>query len=259
MNAVPLLAGTVTLAWDSPSFNNNGTQLTDLGGYKIHYGEASGYYSNLINVGKSTTYHFNNLRDEVTYYFTVTAYDFDGNESDYANEVVRYGADVPTISPSGSRQEDVWTEDYALDTWSTTYNLSDPVMDYRESIAGNASISAMRTRPGCASLTIELPEKLSLNPLDGTIHFDVYTEDSNEQLSFIRFQTPFWSNRLRYLFSPKLSLHNGGWTMVELNLSEFVVEAGSPDWNTIGKVSFSFCGGSEGAIKIDNLYFTSFF
>ncbi|MBI5665925.1 MAG: PKD domain-containing protein [Nitrospirae bacterium] len=67
--------------------NFNGSPLTDINGYKLYYGSISRKYTQVINVGKDTTYEVNNLTEGSTYYFTVTAYDTSGNESVYSNEV----------------------------------------------------------------------------------------------------------------------------------------------------------------------------
>lgn len=75
-----------TLSWDAPTTNTDGTDLTDLAGYKIHYGTSPGIYDSVIDVAKVTTYTVTEL-SPATYYFVVTAYDEGGNESDYSNEV----------------------------------------------------------------------------------------------------------------------------------------------------------------------------
>lgn len=74
------LGATFTLAWDPNS-------EPDLAGYKLYYGTSSGSYQQSINVGNLTQYSLSNLQDGVTYYFAVTAYDTEGNESGYSNEV----------------------------------------------------------------------------------------------------------------------------------------------------------------------------
>ncbi len=76
----------VTLSWDPPTTNVDGTPVTDLTGYRIYYGLSSRNYSWVIEVGNVTTYKIENLSPN-TYYFAVTAYDTSGNESDYSNEV----------------------------------------------------------------------------------------------------------------------------------------------------------------------------
>ncbi len=75
------LAGQATLAWDPPDVS------TDVTGYMIHYGTASGTYSQAVDVGNTTSYTVSNLLDGQTYYFTVTAHNAAGFESVYSNEV----------------------------------------------------------------------------------------------------------------------------------------------------------------------------
>jgi hypothetical protein len=75
------LAGQANLAWDPPDIS------TDVTGYIIHYGTASGTYSQGIDVGKTTSYTVSNLIDGQTYYFAVTAYNALGYQSVYSNEV----------------------------------------------------------------------------------------------------------------------------------------------------------------------------
>lgn len=103
LNATILTAGVATLSWNPPTTNVDGTVLTDLAGYKIRYGTASGNYSQTIDVGNVTTYTVPSLVDGSTYYFAVTAYDTSGNESGYSNEVSKTlssGAD--TTPPAGT-------------------------------------------------------------------------------------------------------------------------------------------------------------
>jgi hypothetical protein len=78
--------GSATLAWDAPTTNVDGTPLTSLAGFKIYYGTAPGTYVHVIDVGSVTSYAINNLAVG-TYYFSVTAYDYVGFESDFSNEV----------------------------------------------------------------------------------------------------------------------------------------------------------------------------
>lgn len=78
--------GFVTLTWDSPTTNADGTPLEDLAGYKIYYGISEGNYTASMDAGNVTTYTVSNLSSG-TYYFAVIAYDISGNESDYSNEV----------------------------------------------------------------------------------------------------------------------------------------------------------------------------
>src|SRR3989304_692130 len=73
-------AGQVILSWDPPTTNADGTTLTDLAGYKVYYGTASGNYSTVIDVANVTSYTVTNLTSNATYYFATTAYDASANE-----------------------------------------------------------------------------------------------------------------------------------------------------------------------------------
>ncbi len=90
--------GQVSLSWDAPTTNEDGTPLTDLAGYKIYYGTSSGTYTQNVNVGNVATYTVSSLTDGLTYYFAVKAYDTASSESRYSNEVSK------TISSSPPQQ-----------------------------------------------------------------------------------------------------------------------------------------------------------
>lgn len=78
----------VTLSWQPPSENADGSPLKDLKGYKVHYGPRSKKYSDIIQVANPglTTYVVQNL-DAGKYYFAVTAYNAAGQESSLSQEV----------------------------------------------------------------------------------------------------------------------------------------------------------------------------
>jgi len=73
-------AFSVKLQWDPNT-------EPDLAGYKLYYGTASQNYSHTIDLGQVNSYQVGNLQDGLKYYFAVTAYDIDGNESGFSNEV----------------------------------------------------------------------------------------------------------------------------------------------------------------------------
>lgn len=73
------MAGNVSLQWDANT-------ESDLAGYKVYYGTASGQYGTPITIGLTTTYTISNL-PAGTYYFAVTAYNSSGLESGFSNEV----------------------------------------------------------------------------------------------------------------------------------------------------------------------------
>lgn len=76
----------VHLAWSAPTANEDGSELTDLDGYFLHYGYAPGQYSSKIDVGDALEYRFDSM-DPGIYYFAVTARDTAGNESAFTSEV----------------------------------------------------------------------------------------------------------------------------------------------------------------------------
>lgn len=53
---------------------------SDLAGYKVYWGTASGTYPNSQNAGNATSYTITGLTDGTKYYIAVTAYDTEGNE-----------------------------------------------------------------------------------------------------------------------------------------------------------------------------------
>ena len=78
----------VTLSWQPPTSNSDGSTLEDLKGYKVHYGPASKSYSDTIQVANPglTTYVVQNLTAG-KYYFAVTSYNAAGQESTLSPEV----------------------------------------------------------------------------------------------------------------------------------------------------------------------------
>lgn len=104
-------AGEVMLAWDPPTTDSDGYPLTDLGGYKVYYGTASGTYNTSINVNNVTSWTVTNLSEGRGYYFAVTAYDIAGNESDFSNEVIKripgiIPGNIDTITPGSVNRVD---------------------------------------------------------------------------------------------------------------------------------------------------------
>jgi len=86
-------AAQIKLVWDTPPPDSN------VAGYKVYYGKASGTYKAPINVGYVTTYTAQHLSQGVTYYFAVTAYNQYG-ESGYSNEAS--GMIIETVSTPGA-------------------------------------------------------------------------------------------------------------------------------------------------------------
>ena len=99
------LAASVTLAWDR-------NQDTDIAGYRAYYGTSSGNYTAMISVGNQTTCTITNLESGRTYYFAATAYDYNGNESAFSQEI---SYTVPFVDTDGDGMPDDWESLYGLD------------------------------------------------------------------------------------------------------------------------------------------------
>ena len=80
-------AAQTSLTWTPPTTNTDGTPVTDLAGFKLYVGNASGSYQQSIDVGNQTSYTLSALNDGATYYFAVTAYDTTGFESAFSSEL----------------------------------------------------------------------------------------------------------------------------------------------------------------------------
>lgn len=72
----------MTLTWQPPTENTNGTALTNLAGYYIYYGTQSQHYTSTIQITNPgiTTYVVENLAAG-TYYFVIAAYNSSGEDS----------------------------------------------------------------------------------------------------------------------------------------------------------------------------------
>ena len=84
----PSTSTNVTLAWVAPTENNDGSPITNLAGYKIHYGTTSSEYTETVALHNAglTRYVLDSLKSG-TYYFAITAYNVQGIESPLSGEI----------------------------------------------------------------------------------------------------------------------------------------------------------------------------
>ncbi len=84
----PATSTSVTLGWVAPTQNSNGTPISNLAGYKIHYGTASASYTQVVALSNPSLsrYVVDNLPGG-TYFFAITAYNAQGVESALSGEV----------------------------------------------------------------------------------------------------------------------------------------------------------------------------
>jgi len=125
-------ASQVTLAWDPPTQNTDGTTLEDLQGYVLSYGTASGSYDTTVDVGNTTTREVTGLTDGQVYYAAVKAYNSLGNQSEYGAEISWTAPDqtAPTISaPAQVSLVGNENDQAAIPDMSTVVTVSDNISD----------------------------------------------------------------------------------------------------------------------------------
>jgi hypothetical protein len=79
------LGSSVVLTWNADSAtSDSGTNAT---GYRLHWGSASGVYTQTQDAGNNLTATVSSLTSGTTYYFVVTAYNSAGVDSSPSNEI----------------------------------------------------------------------------------------------------------------------------------------------------------------------------
>jgi hypothetical protein len=81
---------TVTLQWQPPTENTDGTSLSDLAGYRIYYGPDPDNLNHVIEFQNPglTTYVVEELTPSI-WYFAMTAFNSQGLESNFSNQQTR--------------------------------------------------------------------------------------------------------------------------------------------------------------------------
>ena len=112
----------LVLAWDQNPEN-------DLEGYRLYYGASSRNYTNVVNVGNFTTNEVTGLVEGTTYFFAVTAYNTNGLESDFSDEVsygvISSNVIVSTLQPILSRSNVVLRGSSSISGVSAWFDLSE--------------------------------------------------------------------------------------------------------------------------------------
>jgi hypothetical protein len=99
---VSLSACNVAKAVSSTPLVWNPNADPSVAGYNVYYGGVSRNYTNVINAGNSTNAVVDGLVEGKTYYFAVTAYTFDGAESDYSDEFSYIVPGFLTLTPGAT-------------------------------------------------------------------------------------------------------------------------------------------------------------
>ena len=89
IDVVSTTLASVTLQWQPPTENTDGTPLTDLAGYRIYYGVDPADLSDLIKLPNPglTTYVVEELTPN-TWYFAMTSVNERGQESELSNQLI---------------------------------------------------------------------------------------------------------------------------------------------------------------------------
>ncbi|MGX5172748.1 fibronectin type III domain-containing protein [Aliikangiella sp. IMCC44653] len=76
-----------TISWNAPTHNTDNSQLEDLTGFKIYYGTSTENLNLSVTIDdpSASAWVIENLAPNTTYYFSVTAINSAGYESDYSN------------------------------------------------------------------------------------------------------------------------------------------------------------------------------
>lgn len=85
--SVPV-TGSISLTWAAPSTNSDGSPITDLAGYRVYYGTASGFYTDNVTINNPATLSatISNLPAD-TYFVIVRAFNSLNAESQASIEV----------------------------------------------------------------------------------------------------------------------------------------------------------------------------
>jgi hypothetical protein len=80
--------GQLSINWNPPDLNTDGSPVSGISGYRIHHGRNSGEYSEVIEVSGDLT-SFSTVVEAGTHYVAMTAIDLEGDESALSNEIVK--------------------------------------------------------------------------------------------------------------------------------------------------------------------------
>lgn len=148
------------LSWDPPTTNMDGTVVTDLAGYRMYWGTSPGVYTNMVTapacnncpvpIAGATERACVVLFSGTTYYFAVTAFDTEGNESDFSNEVTKaipavssLAGNIDTTSPGSASRVDGYDLTYVLKCFGAAIPLACSEADFAIWGANSCNIADM--------------------------------------------------------------------------------------------------------------------
>ena len=105
----------IYLTWTPTTMKADGTLATDIGGYRVYYGQVSGKYGFVKTVDSQPEARIFGLVPGRTYYFAVAAYDSAGTESSLSNEVSR--VTPATVPRTPTLMQDALTQGQEVQFW----------------------------------------------------------------------------------------------------------------------------------------------
>jgi hypothetical protein len=140
------------LSWNPPTTRADGSPLTDIVGYTIHYGQRSRIYTFTKLVGNQTSAGLSGLVPGHTYFFAVTAHDSAGNESSLSDEIRQVAPRPPTHTLMF--MQDALTRGQAAQFW-VVGALPGEIVSFLQSLGGAGEGPCS---PQLGGVCIDLPE-----------------------------------------------------------------------------------------------------
>ena len=144
VSAVPAEAGSVDLSWRGSA---------GASGYRVHYGPASGNYTQTMDVGNSTGTTINGLDDCTKWHFAITAYNAVG-ESGFSNEVDSFRViDVTPSQVKQGEQVNLTVTGAAFDAAAASLSIDNPHIRLQNPSVTCGSVQVLATvEPGASGV-----------------------------------------------------------------------------------------------------------
>lgn len=184
------LCWAVTLEWTTPTHNTDGSVLTDLAGYRIHYGNAPGELTQALQV-TGNSHEFDSLDERKPWYFAVRAYTEAGAESDLSN-IVRWVA-LPG-APSNLRV-----------TWAEASRVATVVQTAVGAFSGTSAVATFASPVTAGNAIIVLRTSFEVDENESARTYTVSDNKGGANANYVAIgnqyidplYTPLWTHQIR--------------------------------------------------------------